>query len=167
MRTWPKLLSAAEARARFDAHWTPSEFTERLPTPEALGRVLAEALVSPEDLPPYDRSLMDGFAVRAAEVAVAPVTLPVQEDIAMGAASVQPLQPGRVSRIPTGGMLPAGADAVAPIELTEDPEAEAIHFLEPVAAGGSRAVVVLPIGPLPESATRRFDSPPVANGQPV
>ena len=135
MQTWGKLLSAEEARSAFDEHWSPPEATERVATAGALGRVLAEALVSPEALPPYRRSLMDGFAVRSADLAEAPVVLPVQEDIQMGAAAVRDLAPGKVSRIPTGGMLPDGADAVIPIEATENPDADEVRFLEPIAAG--------------------------------
>jgi molybdopterin molybdotransferase len=70
-------------------------------------------------LPPFDNSAMDGYAVRAAEVASVPVTLPVAEDIPAGRTDVPPLAPGTAHRIMTGAMLPAGADAVVQVELTD------------------------------------------------
>ncbi|MEY4416207.1 MAG: hypothetical protein RIQ53_3500 [Pseudomonadota bacterium] len=89
--------------------------TEVLPTAQALGRVLARALVSPLDVPPADNAAMDGYAVRSADVAAAteaqPLCLPVSQRIAAGHPG-QPLRPGTAARIFTGAFLPAGADAV-------------------------------------------------------
>ncbi|MEZ0073316.1 gephyrin-like molybdotransferase Glp [Planotetraspora sp. GP83] len=85
----------------------------------ALGAVLAEDVSSPVPLPPFDNSAMDGYAVRAEDVAGAPVTLPVIEDVAAGDSELRAVGPGLVSRIMTGAPLPAGADAVVPVEWTD------------------------------------------------
>ncbi|GAA4561199.1 molybdotransferase-like divisome protein Glp [Planotetraspora kaengkrachanensis] len=85
----------------------------------ALGCVLAEDVSSPVPLPPFDNSAMDGYAVRAEDVAAAPVSLPVIEDIPAGDAELRAIGPGLVTRIMTGAPLPAGADAVVPVEWTD------------------------------------------------
>jgi putative molybdopterin biosynthesis protein len=97
---------------------------ESVPLAEALGRVLAEDLVSPVDVPPFDRSGVDGFAVRAADAAAArdgaPVILALNpETIACGTAPTLPVEPGTATPIATGGPVPRGADAVVMIEHTE------------------------------------------------
>lgn len=119
METWGELLSADEARRRFAEAWTPQYSTEQIPTPDALGRVLAAPVAAPEDLPPFRRSLMDGFACRAADIASAPVALRVVDDVQMGQVARVPVGPGEAARVPTGGMLPEGADVVVPIEQAE------------------------------------------------
>lgn len=92
---------------------------EDVPLAQALGRVLASDLPAAVALPSFDNSAMDGYAVRAAEVAGAPVTLPVAADIPAGRTDVPPLAPGTVHRIMTGALLPAGADAVVKVEDTD------------------------------------------------
>jgi molybdopterin molybdotransferase len=99
---------------------------------DAHGCVLAEDLVAPADLPGFDNSAMDGYAVRAADVAGArqgaPVVLPVTGDVAAGPASPLRVQPGVCVRIMTGAMMPAGADAVVPVEHTDGGVAQvAVH----------------------------------------
>ena len=93
------------------------------PVAECLGLVLAENVAAPIALPPFDNSAMDGYAVRAADVAGAteasPVTLPVPEDIPAGRTDVPPLKAGTAHRIMTGAPLPPGADAVVQVELTD------------------------------------------------
>lgn len=91
----------------------------------ALGAVLAEDVASPVPLPPFDNSAMDGYAVRAEDVAAAPVTLPVIGDVAAGDGGLNALGPGLVTRIMTGAPLPAGADAVVPVEWTDGGTARA------------------------------------------
>ncbi|RJL33252.1 gephyrin-like molybdotransferase Glp [Bailinhaonella thermotolerans] len=90
---------------------------------EAHGGVLAEDVTTPVPLPPFDNSAMDGYAVRAADLAgaseSAPVTLPVVEDIAAGDGGIRAIAPGHCARIMTGAPLPAGADAVVPVEWTD------------------------------------------------
>jgi molybdopterin molybdotransferase len=99
---------------------------------DAHGCVLAEDLVAPADLPGFDNSAMDGYAVRADDVAGAaegsPVVLPVTGDVAAGPASPLRVMPGVCVRIMTGAMLPAGADAVVPVEHTDGGVAQvAVH----------------------------------------
>ncbi|GII81357.1 molybdopterin molybdenumtransferase MoeA [Sphaerisporangium rufum] len=90
---------------------------------EALGAVAAEDVAAPVALPPFDNSAMDGYAVRAADVAGAreddPVLLPVAADVPAGDTAPRRLAPGQVTRIMTGAPLPAGADAVVPVEWTD------------------------------------------------
>jgi molybdopterin molybdotransferase len=94
-----------------------------LPVPDCLGLVLARGLTSAISLPPFDNSAMDGYAVRAADLAGAdrqrPVVLPVAEDIPAGRTDIVPLLPGTVHRIMTGAPMPPGADAVLPVEQTD------------------------------------------------
>jgi molybdopterin molybdotransferase len=90
---------------------------------DAHGCILSEAVVADVDLPPFDNSSMDGYAVRVADVAGAsessPVKLPVVGDIAAGSQSAYSVQPGLSTRIMTGAPIPAGAEAVVPIEWTD------------------------------------------------
>ena len=90
---------------------------------EAEGRVLADDVAAPLSLPVFDNSAMDGYAVRAEDVAGAddrnPVKLPVAEDIPAGRTDPLTLAPGTAHRIMTGAPLPAGATAVVPVELTD------------------------------------------------
>ncbi len=96
---------------------------EEVPLALARGRVLARDVVSAVSLPPFANSAMDGYAVRAADVAgaddAAPVVLPVAADLPAGRTDVPPLEPGTAHRIMTGAPLPAGADAVVPVERTD------------------------------------------------
>ena len=134
MRTWNRLLSADEAREDFERAYQPRPATEEVDTAEALGRVLAAEIDSPEDLPPFRRSLMDGFAARAADIAAAPATLHIVADVRMGMPVDCRIHPGEAARVPTGGMLPEGADVVVPVELAED-EGDRVRVLEPLGAG--------------------------------
>ncbi|HKG09746.1 MAG TPA: gephyrin-like molybdotransferase Glp [Gaiellaceae bacterium] len=86
---------------------------ETVPLAEAAGRVLAEPAVASVDLPPFDSSAMDGFAVRAADT---PGELPVGFRIAAGQPSPRPLEAGEAMGIATGAAVPPGADAVIPVE---------------------------------------------------
>ncbi|MCU1592325.1 MAG: molybdopterin molybdochelatase [Frankiales bacterium] len=86
---------------------------------DAHGCVLAEDVVAPAPLPGFDNSAMDGYAVRVADLETVPAVLPVVGDIAAGPASPLRVQPGLCVRIMTGAMMPAGADAVVPLEWTD------------------------------------------------
>ncbi len=101
----------------------PPQPVEDVPLAEARGRVLARDVVSTVSLPPFANSAMDGYAVRAADVAgadgAAPVVLPVAADLPAGRTDVPPLEPGTAHRIMTGAALPAGADAVVPVEQAD------------------------------------------------
>jgi molybdopterin molybdotransferase len=89
----------------------------------ALGRTLAQDLVAEGDLPPFERSAVDGWAVRAADTLGAaadhPIELRVAGEVRMGSSAETPVAPGATVRLPTGGMLPAGADAVVMQEQAE------------------------------------------------
>jgi molybdopterin molybdotransferase len=99
------------------------------PLAESLGLVLAEDIVSRDNIPPFDNSAMDGYAVRAADVAGAsadnPVTLEVIDDIKAGDVSGKEIGPGTAARIMTGAQMPAGADTVVRVEDTTTDDGEA------------------------------------------
>ncbi|WP_285506499.1 gephyrin-like molybdotransferase Glp [Actinokineospora sp. NBRC 105648] len=97
----------------------PALPVESLPLARCRGLVLAEDVVAGVSLPPFDNSAMDGYAVRSSDVAGAPLALPVADDIPAGRVDVRPLAPGTVQRIMTGAPMPAGADAVVQVELTD------------------------------------------------
>lgn len=108
--------------------------SELVPLADALGRLTASPVESPVALPPFRNSQMDGFAVRAADVASAPVTLPITDEVAAAPGSPAPLTPGTAVRIMTGAMVPEGADAIVPVEDTE-PDGEHVRILRGRAAG--------------------------------
>jgi len=89
---------------------------ERVPLAEAAGRVAAEPARSAVDLPPFDRSAMDGYAVRAADTAPG-VPLRLTGGVAAGEVASAPLEPGTAARVSTGAAIPPGADAVLQSEL--------------------------------------------------
>lgn len=97
--------------------------TTKVPLIEALGLALADDVVAPLSLPVFDNSAMDGYAVRADDVAGAspqhPVMLPVVEDIPAGRTDVLTLKAGTAHRIMTGAPVPAGATAIVPVEATD------------------------------------------------
>ena len=88
-------------------------------TSAALGAVLAEDIVSDMDMPPHDKALMDGYAVRSADLPEGQGTLSVIEEITAGQTPTRPVLAGQASRIMTGAPLPDGADAVIPVERTQ------------------------------------------------
>ncbi|WP_431876374.1 molybdopterin molybdotransferase MoeA [Amycolatopsis sacchari] len=112
--------------------------TVSLPLAECAGLVLAEDVLAGVSLPPFDNSAMDGYAVRAADVAGAsaehPVELPVGEDIPAGRVEVPELPPGTAHRIMTGAPLPPGADSVVMVERT-DGGTERVRVFEAVPPG--------------------------------
>jgi molybdopterin molybdotransferase len=113
------MLTPAEAAQLILAHLRPLD-PERRPLREALDRVLAEDVTSPIDLPPWDNSAMDGYAVRAVDVRDRNgVELRVIETVAAGAFPQRPLGAGEATRIFTGAPLPRGADSVIRQEDTE------------------------------------------------
>jgi len=83
------------------------------------GLVLGEDLVATVDLPPFENSAMDGYAVRATDIQALPVTLPVSQDIPAGRTDTAPLLAGTAARIMTGAPLPAGADVIVQVERTD------------------------------------------------
>ena len=85
---------------------------------EALGAVLAQAVVAAEDVPPFANSAVDGYAVRSADVAATPVRLRVVAEVAAGASTDRVVEPGEAIRIMTGAPMPEGADASVRVEDT-------------------------------------------------
>jgi molybdenum cofactor synthesis domain-containing protein len=112
------VIPLEDARARVLAACSPLP-PRRLLLADALGRVLAEPVVSGVDVPPFANTAMDGFAVRAADTAGAPVGLRVIGTLAAGADPAGlTVGPGQAVRIMTGAAIPAGADAVVMVERT-------------------------------------------------
>jgi molybdenum cofactor synthesis domain-containing protein len=107
---------------------------EKISLSEASGRVLAEDIVSDSDLPPFDRSQMDGFALLAADTKKTPVTLTLVGESAAGAGWHRTLTAGQAVRIMTGAPVPRGADAVQKLELAID-HGKTVEILEPVETG--------------------------------
>ncbi|MFH1105209.1 MAG: gephyrin-like molybdotransferase Glp [Actinomycetota bacterium] len=122
-----------EAQRAVLAAMTPLP-SEAVDLEAALGLVLAADVVAPHDVPPFANSGMDGFAVRAADVASAPATLSVIGDLAAGEVPTDPVGRGQAIRIMTGAPMPAGADAVVMVEDTELSGAE-VRVLAPAAVG--------------------------------
>ncbi|ROL66977.1 molybdopterin molybdenumtransferase MoeA [Pseudomonas protegens] len=119
-----RLLAMAEA--------APIVERERLPLAASEGRVLAEALVSSLDLPPWPNSAMDGYALRLEDWTGEP--LPVSQQVFAGQ-SPEPLQPGTCARIFTGAPVPAGADCVEMQENAQVQDNQRVRFTEPLKLG--------------------------------
>ena len=129
-----EVVSAEEARARFEQHLDLTPLgPETVKLAYALSRVLAHDVVAAVDAPPFDRSNVDGFALRAADTVGAsdsnPKTFHLNaEVIACGHAPQLTVAPGTATAIATGGVIPRGADAVVMIEATELIEQGAPHI---------------------------------------
>jgi molybdopterin molybdotransferase len=130
-----ELISVAEAQRLVLERAKPLE-AERVPIERATGRVLAQSAVAVVNLPPFASSAMDGYALRSADTASAPVVLPVVERIAAGSPASRSLATGEAMGIATGGVVPEGADAVVPIEVVEENE-EGLSVASPVTAGAN------------------------------
>lgn len=139
------VISRADAEARFRAAVPHRPLPgESVALADCLGRVLAEDLASPIDLPPFDRSSVDGFAMRAGDVAGASQARPVRlrlsgEVLACGKAPTLAVETGMASAIATGGVVPRGADAVVMIEHTafgEDAGGPYVDIRRPAVPGG-------------------------------
>ncbi len=130
-----ELIRIEEAQRLVLEHAKPME-SERVPIERAAGRVLAEPAAAVVDLPPFPSSAMDGYALRAADTAGAPVVFPVVERIAAGVPARSALAAGEAMAIATGGAVPEGADAVVPLEVVEE-GADGLRVAAPVAAGAN------------------------------
>lgn len=113
----------------------PTVATERVQLQASLGRVLAEDIYANRDLPPYDVSAMDGFAVRSADVASVPQALTIIEDIKAGDLPQHVVHAGQCARIMTGAPMPQGADAVIRVEDTRQIAANQVEIRASVKAG--------------------------------
>jgi putative molybdopterin biosynthesis protein len=135
------ILSREDALARFEA----ALFPRALPSvsrslADALGCALAQDVVAPIDVPPFDRSNVDGFAVRSADLAAAGEATPLRlmlndEVIACGVAPTRPVLPGAATAIATGGPVPRGADAIVMVEHTQPAGAGAIEVRRAASPG--------------------------------
>jgi molybdopterin molybdotransferase len=143
-----ELMSVDDATALIASRLSPTAAAETVPLIEADGRVLAEDIAAPLDLPPFDNSAVDGYAVRFADLAAGQETvLAVVGRIAAGAALERPVPARGAVRIFTGAPLPAGLDTV--------------FMQEDVGVAGD--AVVLPVG-LKPGANRRLAGEDIARG---
>ena len=135
------ILSREEALARFEAALFPRELPhERRALADALGCALSKDVTAPIDVPPFDRSNVDGFAVRSSDLASASEAAPVRlllndEVIACGVAPVRPVLSGTVTSIATGGPLPRGADAIVMVEHTQPTGSRAVEIRRAASPG--------------------------------
>src|SRR6266550_1906629 len=113
-----QMIEVEEAQRRVLAE-VPVFESEEVALVDALGRVLRQDVAAPEDVPQRDNSAMDGYAVRADDVAGAPLSLRVIEDLPAGTVAAKRVDAGTAIRIMTGALLPEGADAVVQVELTD------------------------------------------------
>ena len=123
MRPIRETIPLHEARALIAEALKPVARTEHVPLQQANGRVLAEPVVSRVDVPPFDRAAMDGYAVIAEDTfgasASAPCSLRCIESVYTGQVGSSSIVPGTCVEIATGAPLPAGANAVVMVEVTE------------------------------------------------
>src|ERR1700757_161406 len=135
------ILSREDALARFEAALFPRETEGKArKLADALGSALSEDVVAPVDVPPFDRSNVDGFAVRSSDLASASETAPVRlrlndEVIACGVAPVRPVLSGTATSIATGGPVPRGADAIVMVEHTQPAGPRAIEIRRAASPG--------------------------------
>jgi molybdopterin molybdotransferase len=131
------MISVAEAIQIVRAQTRPLP-SERVKLEHVLHRTLAEDIVADSDLPPFDRSQMDGYAVRAEETTGAPVRLRIVGESAAGRGWHHEVNEGEAVRIMTGAPVPAGADSVQQVELTHElKDGTVVELLESVELGKS------------------------------
>ena len=122
-----------------EKEFTPVAQTETVSLAAAMGRVLAEDIAATEYVPDFDRSTVDGYAVRAKDTFgctdAIPAMLPVQGEVLMGEGAEFALNPEECVAVPTGGALPKGADSVVMVEYTEDYGDGTIGISKSVAPG--------------------------------
>lgn len=135
------ILTREDALARFEAALFPRPVpSEQRSLGDALGCALAEDIVAPIDVPPFDRSNVDGFAVRSADLASAGEAAPVRmmlndEVIACGTQPMRPVLSGTATSIATGGPVPRGADAIVMVEQTQPAGSRAIEIRRAASPG--------------------------------
>jgi molybdopterin molybdotransferase len=132
------LLPVAEAERLIGARVNPVSQRERVVLREAVGRVLAAEIVAPLNLPPFDNSAVDGYAVRSADIDPARERrLTIVNRVAAGHAATQAVKPGEAARIFTGAPMPAGADTVF---MQEDCRIDGAHVVVPpgLSSGANR-----------------------------
>lgn len=132
-----RVQSRAQVLSHLEAFSSVGE--EQVPLDATLDRVLSRPIICPEDLPPFSRSTMDGYAVRARDTFGASESLPallqLSGEVGMGEVPLLSLLPGQAVRISTGGVIPDGADAVVMVEYTETLDEETLEVYRTVAPG--------------------------------
>lgn len=134
------VLSPEEVFALIDKEFSPlSPESEVLPLDRLFGRVLAEDICATEYVPGFNRSTVDGYALRAADTFgcsdAVPAILPVSAEIRMGVGAGFSLEPGCCCYVPTGGEIPSGADCAVMLEYTESYGDGTVGILKPAAPG--------------------------------
>lgn len=128
-----------EVLAMIESEFAPLERTETVPLRDAMGRILAEDIAAREYVPDFDRSTVDGFAVRASDTFgcsdAIPAILPLQATVLMGEGADFALNVGECVAVPTGGAVPRDADSVVMLEYTEDYGDGTIGIAKPAAPG--------------------------------
>ena len=129
------MIPVSEAIALVKGQVTPLP-AESVPLTDSVGRFLAREVAADSDLPPFDRSQMDGYAVRAGDVAQTPARLKIVGESAAGRGWREEMHAGEAVRIMTGAPVPKGADSVQQVELTREISNE-VEVLEAVTLGRS------------------------------
>ena len=128
-----------EVLALIETEFSPLGQTETVPLSAAMGRILAEDIAAREYVPDFDRSTVDGFAVRASDTFgcsdAIPAILPLQATVLMGQGADFALNEGECVAVPTGGAVPRDADSVVMLEYTEDYGDGTIGIAKPAAPG--------------------------------
>lgn len=136
-----RVLTVEETIRLIDERIRPLSRTETVPADAALGRVLAEDVTGTEYVPGFDRSTVDGYAVRARDTfgcsEALPALLTLSGEILMGEQASGTLAPGCCMAIPTGGAVPEGADAVVMVEYSENYGDGTVGILKTAAPGGN------------------------------
>jgi molybdopterin molybdotransferase len=158
------LLPVAEAEQLIAARVNPVSGREKVPLREALGRVLAADIIAPVDLPPFDNSAVDGYAVRGEDVdAAREQRLAIVDRVAAGHAATHAVKSGEAVRIFTGAPMPPGADTVF---MQEDCRIDGAHVIVPpgLSCGANRRLAGEDIraGAVALPAGRRLSAPDVA-----
>ncbi len=129
------MIEYTEALEIIMSHTEGPRDATRVPLEECIGRVLAEDVVSDVDLPPFNKSAMDGFAIKAKDVETVPRTLPVVMDIPAGAMPQRALEAGEAASVMTGAPVPEGSDTVVQVEWTSGFGDETVTVNREVKAG--------------------------------
>ena len=138
MSQFLNLITIEEAMKKTE-HGLSSTPVKKVGLKNVTGRILAQDVVSPVNVPPFSRSTMDGYALKAADTYGASESLPVYLEVVgkveMGKEATAEIASGQAVEIPTGGMLPPGADAVVMVEETEKVAEQEIEVLTAVGKG--------------------------------
>ena len=159
----PKAVPVAQAQEIIARFIEPIHAVEKVALRSTLGRVLAQDVLSPIDVPAHDNSAMDGYALRGADVARGGEFV-ICGTIFAGPASTFPVPPGQCVRIMTGGVMPSECDTVVPQELTQG----LTQAVDGWTGGGTGSgTVIIPAAVVPAGANRRLQGEDLAAGRPA